>query len=354
MLKKCLDEISDNNLLKNLSIFGLSVTGMFVWISAAVNYDNLSNLLFSLFLLFAIRFVKNPRISHFILAYSFGLATCLTKYTFLPTVGIGLLILMLLSAKHYLKNSFTKELKKLSKSYVFFGFLCTFMLFSSILAVERFGLNIIRYHSVQPSCVVIFTKEQCLKNPLYARNYAQKELFNSQKKEKFVNDLDPFSHTGTWIYSMYNNMFFYLGHKRIKSTSISELVAALAMFTTLITLLLPRQKLFSKFHQYYPFILTTIYIGMLYVFNMLTLLNYGKRFAYQGRYLLPIIVFVFFGLGLLISKTTKKLPSRTKTIFLYSWFLIIMALLLTHQPLLTFRRGVDMTWYSPHYIYFIY
>ncbi len=349
-LKKCLDEISDSEALKNLSIMSLTFVGMFVWIASSINYDNLANLLFSVFLLYSIRYVKHKKPQDFIMSYIFGLFTCLTKYTFMPTVGLGLLITGYILIHKYVKTPLKADLKKHLKLstgtilVIFFAFIGTAM------AIERFGFNFVKYGNIQPSCVKLFTREECVTNALYARNYNQKDIFNNVDKTNFINKENPFTHSGMWTYSMYNNLFFYLGHKKIMSTTTSEFIAAISAMAFIGTIFLPRARLFRKFHQYYLYLLVFAYIAVLYLFNLITLLNYGKRFAYQGRYLIPVIVFVFFIAGLIIVRTSQKLPKNKKDIFLLTWLVIMILLFVTHLPIITFIRGVNSGWYSASYI----
>lgn len=348
-LKKCLNEISNNEVLKNLSITALAFTGMFVWISSSINYDNLANLLFSVFLLYSIRYVKKRQPQDFLMSYIFGLYTCLTKYTFMPTVGLGLLITGYIFIRKYLESSIKADLKKHLKLSISTILMIFFAFTGTVMAIERFGLNVIKYGNVQPSCIKLFTREECVTNALYARNYNQKDIFNRVNKTSFINNENPFTHTGMWSYSMYNNLFFYLGHKKIMSTTTSELIAAASTIAFLCTLFLPRRRLFSLLHQYYLYSIVLAYIATLYLFNALTLLNYGKRFAYQGRYLIPVIVFVFYIVGLIILRASQKLPENKKNIFLMSWIIIAILLTVSHFPAITFIRGVNSDWYSTSY-----
>ncbi len=348
-LKKCLDEVSDNEALKNLSIMSLTFVGMFVWLASSINYDNLANLLFAVFLLYSIRYVKKRRIQDFLMSYIFGVFTCLTKYTFLPTVGLGLLIAGYFLISKYRKTLLKADIKKHLKFSIGTILIILFATLGTVMALERFGLNIIKYGNVQPGCVKLFSREECVTNALYARNYDQKDIFNGVNKISFINKENPFTHTGMWFYSMYNNLFFYLGHKKIMSTTASEFVAAISMVAFVSTLLLPRKRLFKAFHQYYLYTLVFAYIAVLYIFNLLTLLNYGKRFAYQGRYLIPVAVFIFYIVAVIILRADQRLPENKRNVFFIVWTTIAIMLILAHLPAMTFIRGSNSDWYSPSY-----
>lgn len=352
VLKRCLDEISGNRLLNNLAITGLSLTGMFIWLSGAINYDNLANLLFVAFLWQIARFVKKPVVTTGLLAVSVGLAASLTKYTFLPEVFVGVLVIGFFLFKKYrtniqdyyrdLRNSFSaNKIKTIVITSLFVVF--------SLLFIERVGVNLIRFHQIQPTCPKIHSVTECLANPLFKRNYDQKIAF-SPTQSTFINSIDPFNHTGSWFYRMYSGTYFYFGHKTISSNPISEIVVAVFILFFGATLFLSRKKL--KVNKAFWIVagIVVLYAVMLYLFNLRTLLSYGERFAYQGRYLLPVLGFLYLFVGTVILNTAKNMEARRRKIFLTTWGIIFVTLVLTHFSILIFFSGVDETWYNGNFL----
>lgn len=352
VLKRCLDEISDDKILKNLSIAAVSLTGMFIWLAGSINYDNLANLLFIAFIWQAIRSIKNPSIVAGLIAISLGMATVLTKYTFLPEILFGITAIVFFLFRKYgtdIKGYYDnlKKSAKLNKA----GTITVIVLFVfiTLLFAERVGVNVLRFHQVQPSCTKIHAFEECMQNPIFKRNYDSKQAHNSNNGGS-IDSIDPFSHTGSWLYKMYNGLYFYFGHKRIDSNKLSELIAAAFVTLFVTTLFFSRKKIRRKHAFWFLAAITFLYVAALYLFNLKTLLSYGDRFAYQGRYLLPVIGFIYFFAGFIIINTARNMSSRLKKIFLISWLVCILLMVIVHFPSLVFFNGDNDTWYNDNFL----
>lgn len=338
VLKKVLDELSDNTLLKNLSVAALSLTGVFVFLAGSINYDNLANLLFLAFLLFATRSIKKTSQNEFAWATIFGLATILTKYTFLPVVGLGLIVALafLLKRRHSVKGYYA-AFKNTYSSHKVATLVCLGLLVTtSFLFVERVGLNLVEYKQVQPSCTKIFTTEECYENfSVYRRGVDHKAAF-IQEGGLASADLSMFSQAGEWTDRMYKGLFYYFGQHRVGDYLISAGVAFLVFLAFIVTLTFRRQRIILKREHLFILGLSITYISLLFLFNLKTYLTLGERFAYQGRYLLPIMGFVYFFAGLIILQTYKA--SKFKKPFIVSWTVLLVLMLLTHLPALNFYQ----------------
>jgi hypothetical protein len=248
-LKKILDKINLNKLHTNLTIVLFSFTGMFVWLSAAINYDNLANLLFLIFCLWVINTIKNPTNTvNPILVIIFGLLLGLTKHTFLPISAIGILVALY----YFLKSnvwSLDKIIGKIKNDYglnkIKYVVLVVILLFTSLVFIERVGTNLIAYNSIQPNCYVFHEVEECNENSLYLGHYERRMLHDDQGGREAL-EVKLFSHTGEWLNRYYNRLYFYFGHIRFTSSPFNDWATGLLLILFVFTLFLSRKKIRLK------------------------------------------------------------------------------------------------------------
>lgn len=352
--KRCLDEISDNTLLKNLSVLALSMTGMYIWLSSSINYDNLANLLFITFIWQGVKTCRRPSVVLWLTLSGIGFATVLTKYTFLPEILLGIIITgyFLLRKNGYTIRSYGQDLKKTFEDNKWTTAIAvSFSLVFALMFMQRAGMNLINYHQIQPTCTKIHTQEQCLTDPLFKRNFDLKQNYSPEEKHALANSLDPFGFTGSWVYSMYSTLYYYFGHQKIESSTKKEVSAAAVILMLGVSLILVRLKIRLNRAVLFVGILVITYIALLYMFNLRTLLNYGERIAFQGRYLLPILGFVYYFAGSTLINASRSLPVKWRSSYLYVCLAAISVAALMHFPPLLFYQGTDSSWYSGYFHY---
>ena len=145
-------------------VFLLTNTLMFVFLSGGNSYDNLLNLCsFSGIYYLARVFKGNPFYKNSLMWLISILLGSLVKITMLPLAGItGLAWLVyIVKNRHIIDFKFTKDIKAISLS------LTCILLF--VINFTVYGVNIIKYRTLYPSCTQAFTKEQCKSYPQYAR-----------------------------------------------------------------------------------------------------------------------------------------------------------------------------------------
>lgn len=343
VLKKIFDELTNDELVKNIALTAFVLVGAFVWLAASINYDNLANLLFLIFALLTIKSIKRPSWLSYIAISSIGMAMILTKHTFIPMfiLGLGIAGYYLLKDKN--TKGFADTFKIINLKTV--ALLLVFCL-SLFLTVERLGVNLAQYGAVDPKCKKFFTSEECEVYRVAARNAKQKASYSEEDKTRVIRDWDPFTHTGTWTYKMYNSLPWYLGHHRIESNIYSEISAALlaGLFGT--TLLFSRKRMKLKKGYKVIIALTATYFLILYLFNLNTYFNIGRMNAYQGRYLLPVLGFFFLFMVTLAVNSYRNMRGLNKKIFSYLWVGVVAAYIVMHFTPLIFYIGTDSTWFD--------
>jgi hypothetical protein len=348
VLKKCLDEISNDTLIKNFTIFAVTMTGMAVWLAGSINYDNLANLLFLLFVWTTIRFIKKPDAKKTLILLTLAPATVLTKSSFAPILLVGLAAAVFYAwKKRYGYKTFLQQLNKSVRA----GNVAAILLILSTLLfvglfIERDIGNLVRYHSVKPSCSKFFSVNECRTFNVYNRNFKQKREYTPEAKSYLVSQFDPISFSGEWIYGMYNTLFFQLGDRRFESAAANRVFAYILLITIAVTAFFSRAKIRLSKTGWFVFGISTFYVVMLFSYNMHTFFGIGQKYAYQGRYLLPVLGFVYFFVILMVVNTYRNRRPQAKKHFGYAWFVITLMFLIMHfPPMLLWRyTGNDPTW----------
>jgi uncharacterized membrane protein len=341
VLKKIFDELTQDRLAKNIAMTALVLTGMFVWLAASINYDNLANLLFLVYILLTIRFIRSPNWRQFALATSVGMLASLTKHNFLAMLFIGFAASAYFMYRH--KAYKIKKPIKLSIVTVAVGLL--FVVSAGLLA-ERVGGNLAQYGDINPKCRQFFDEKDCRAYRVTARNYNQRERYSEEDKTALIRDWDPFTHTGLWTYKMYNSLPWYLGHHRIESNIYSEVSAVLAAGLLAVTVLFSRRKIRLKPEHKFVAVMTAAYISAVYLVNLNTYFSIGQMNGYQGRYLLAVLGFVLLFLVTLALNSYRNMSGRTKLIMGWLWIAIAAAYAVTHFTPLIFYIGTDPSWFD--------
>jgi hypothetical protein len=211
--------VTNSRIVQNLSALALSLTGSFVWLSAAENYDIAALLLWFAFIYAALAlFTKNHARYLYWMALWFSLLG-ITKYTYIPFAGLAGLSAVVLyirrksqtSPNHLLKmagGELRDWLRHTKKWSIITGLIV--LLLGGILFSERIVGNLIEYRSFNPGCTQLHSQQGCMKFGVYARNYKQKQLIRSGQAEEI--HYNPLSYLQVWVKRYYDSMYVYMGH----------------------------------------------------------------------------------------------------------------------------------------------
>ena len=280
-------------------VFLLVNTSMYVFLSAGVNYDNLTNLLSMLGLYFFVRvFSRDDIFLNSILWMIFIALAALTKYTILPlalAMGISWLF-FLLSNKKDIKSINFKDTKTL-----IFLFMLIF-LFAWNFSI--YGVNIIRYQALLPACEEILLESQCALSPLDQRNQElainPRMTIKESVKRGFPNPI--IYAADTWIQNMLLRTFGFIGHKTYFPLNLMIFYSLLFYGTVLLGMFLFRRSSFLTFNLLG---ITIFYSLVLLYTNYTSELKYGFiHIALQGRYIFPVIGLIY----VLFTKIVRNIP----------------------------------------------
>ena len=310
-------EVFENPWWRILVTFLLINTLMFAFLSGGVNYDNLINFLAFAGIYFLLRTInEKPFFENSIIWLIFISAGTLVHQKVLPLALITVIVWILYVVKNRRHIDFSpKWTWKLSG-------LVAVLIVLFVLNLSIWGINLIKYRALRPSCNEILTEDQCNLSPFVARS----EQLNLPKKLTLVDVVekgypDPLEYVWNyWTASMLSRIYGIMGHKHY----FPDLI--ITFYRLLITWVIFMAIRYWKKNSYLINGLLSIF-----VFYLITLLafNYNnelvsgfKHVAIQGRYIFPVISIAYVLIVYYISQIRNIIVQRVTvlyTILLFLW-----------------------------------
>jgi len=173
-----------SRLMRVLFFVMLTNTLMFSFLSASVNYDNLTNLLALLAVYFLVRYLCPPvgclhpssgysgsgdpaDLLLFFISTALGL---LTKGTFLMLAPV-FTVVWLLSRRQTLGADMQQLIREIRSGRRYILVLAAVAFLCVVANLSLYGTNLVRYGHIVPSCGQVLSHEKCMENRIYARNW---------------------------------------------------------------------------------------------------------------------------------------------------------------------------------------
>lgn len=342
VVRRILRQIGASRFVQHCVIFLISLTGMMVWLYSSINYDVPATLLYLLCVSVALSILQGKGITTKRLALFALLAMLcvLTKVTFIPFLALLVVITVFLKRRdwHFSQNLQPKNLKHL--------LLILAVLVTGLLFVERTGGNIIKYHQIEVSCDKVHAYSECMQDDVFSRNEIQLKAYAQQKARGDGVTYQPYQFTQMWTTFMYERSHFYYGHEQMRANYGAKVLAVATAAGFIVMTAVFRKKIAVSKGEKLLFWVTTSYAATMYFFNLQTWLKFGQPYAFQGRYLFPIIPFLLYFCTKLLILTYHALHGRLRNLFLIALTILTLLSVYTHLPLLVFYRGTEAKWYT--------
>lgn len=329
------------------------LTPIVPFLTAHHSYDNLLILLSGTSLLLVTALIKDgtkaARSLYGLLLV--GLLGLIIKDQFLPIFVITCIAgLYILKSEKKVKKifKFVKKSVKETKLKTLALLLVPLMLFS-LLVVERYGVNVIKFGSMQPKCEVVQPVNVCEKFMPWFRN--QQNLLNKVNDEKYGN---PASFTQHWISKITRGYFAIFSHTPTNVLSQREpfgpivlkplmpipiMIAYTVMISGLLLFLYQIKRLWDNKFLRLAIIIVILYLAVLWTFNFKTYQTLGVAQAIQARYTLPIMLLIYVLIAEAFRLTFKK--PILKIIFYASLILFVWG----GAGITGYLIRADETWY---------
>ncbi len=352
LFRKVLLRVGASTALVNLSLMLFVLIPIVPQLAAQINYDNLMIPLTALSLLLAFRIVdevkaKKPSVMSFALMICLGLLTGLVKYAYLPiltAIVIFLFIIIWQSYRHELNKFFNnlknswKEQKPLYKIFIVIAVIVPIGMF-----LQRDGLNLVEYHSIEPDCSKILTVKQCSAYSPWEYNYKNHQKLLKEGTENHYQNI--LAYTVQWLYWMWYRLFFAVNgpnshFKNYPPLPLPSFATLVLMIIGVIALLKFWRKLFTD----RPRLILLFFVACFYSLVLFGQGYYTYKYTavlenMNGRYLLPVLLMfaVVFGesIGLLFRNKQKR-----KIILA----LVALLFFLEGGGLITFIARSDPSW----------
>jgi len=339
-----------------LSTLALALTGSFVWLAPAENYDILALLFFFLFILSALKlFTRADARQLYFMALWFFIGS-ITKYTYLPfMVCLGVLAISLYIKSvgkkdlwSSLKNQYKTWVKRSKRAVVVST--AAILILAGSLFTERIVGNLIKYQSFNPDCAVLHSHEDCLLFGVYSRNYNRALKVASGELTPIA--YQPIKYTKFWVKRYYSSLFTYVGHVWIEQFWPWMFYGAklfMAMIVAMFVYLkIHRRRILENQQQWFILTAAALLIIAQYIINAWSYLKYaGIAYAHQGRYLLAAMSFVYILFFLIIYKTILTFRGRQqKIVTLIVAIVVLFALATNAAPVIFFKHANSPDWYN--------
>lgn len=289
-------------------------------LAATVNYDNLVMLLTPAFLLVAVRLYRAStiRLSQVWALLALGAFASLTKYTFLPIFVGAVVVLVGGFVVRRRRGAVTVDWRTRGTRFWIWGVLA---LTGIALFVERYVVNVVLYHSLQPDCSAVHPTSMCMEYPLWARNYT---LAQSAPHIQFgVGSLASYFFL-QWIPTNFWSLQFVgtsaratMGSPMTAMVLKGGTVLAVAFIVLCIGWIAKRPGIAVVAGA------AALYVASLLVVNIRDYYATGQPVGVQGRYLLPFAPIVIALAGMSLARIVDRLyehsvvPKALIVVFLF-------------------------------------
>lgn len=350
LFRKILLKIGLSDQMGNLILFLLVLIPVVPQLAGQINYDDLLIPLVALSTLVSLKVIdqinhKKLKAKTFLWLALICLFSSLVKIEFGPIfLGIILFLGYLIhkNYKHHYRKFGLELLSDWKKqSLIFKIVIIVAFVFLGSMFIERDGYNMYKYHAIDPNCSQILTTGQCSSYSVWSAVDSRHHYVVSNK----VSVMNPISYTGSWLYWMWYRLFFavngpnnFTNYPPLPLPIAASLIIFIFGFYSLIR---NWRKVFEK-NYYLKFLgtISVLYLGILMYEGYSIYLYTNTLELMNGRYLLPILVFLAAIIG-----SSFRYSLRSSVVKRTIFGVLILIMFLEGGGLLTFIVRSDNSWY---------
>jgi hypothetical protein len=353
VFRKAMLLVAPSRALVHFALFVLVMLPFSPLLAAHINYDTLQFLLAGMVLYWALRFIraKQFEIKWAFLIIGFGSIAAVVKYTFLPVlVAIGAYLVGYAFWKYRRKTLSLawKSWKQLPRWTAIS--LVALVVIAVGLSVERFGVNMVKYHRVDPICSQVISVERCMNFSPFKQEYA---LNQSQGKGADIpaNISGPIGFTYLyWIHDLYVQ-YFTTGTQLAYEVFVVPPALKIPFMTIFaaaiigsLCFLIASPRLLRRADVQLILLSSVLLAASLWVVDYGKYVHTGAPLAIQGRYLLPLLPMIIL-LG--VMSIDMVLPWKRVKAALGA---VVMLGLIWGGGILPHIAQSDATWYWNNHI----
>jgi hypothetical protein len=174
---------------------------------------------------------------------------------------------------------------------------------------ERYVVNMVRYHSPFPVCQKVLSVQECSAYGPWIRDYN----FTINKVDADVQK-SPVLYTEHWLYGMWLRSFFVVDGPATQNQSrgplpVPAITGVVVGVTAVVAVIITLRRLLRRYDKSTIFLLggtTLLYVGSLWFEEYKSYLHTGQPVAINGRYLLPVALFLMLFGALALQELLRK------------------------------------------------
>lgn len=347
LFRRLLRRLGGSLALSNTVILLFALVPIVPFLAAHINYDNLFILLTVWCLLAVFDWLDDIAAHHMsamrtAILLSLLLLASLVKYAFLPiAAGIGVIMVWQLWQERRNLSLIASSAKAsfVGISSIKLAAMVLLVVVSGSLFVERYGINILRYHALNPDCSQILSLDDCSQYSPWERDYT----YAQTKPGGEANKLD---YPWQWLYGMWQRSFFTISDTYDTKPPLpvpGGTVIVLGTAGGILFICYGRRILRQNIYRQCALLVTGLYILTLFVQTYQGFVRTGIPVAVNGRYLVPFMPLIFLFVGLAF----QKLWQRQEWIKAFA-VVIVVLLFLQGGGVMTFIVESDETWDWPN------
>jgi hypothetical protein len=350
LFRRVLVRVGMSRSLANCSILVFSLIPIAPQLAAQITYDNLLFPLVAWSILMTFTATdqlraRKPSARTLLSLLSLCILTSLVKYAFMP-IFLGIVVFLSIvayKAYHFRIKQLGSHIWKswLAQSKRAKILLVIVTLISIGLFIQRDGVNLIEYHKIQPNCQTVLSVKACSAYSPWFYNYNN----HNTVLKGHISFTNPVSYTLEWFYWMWYRLFFAVngptsGFKNYPPLPLPSAAAILLAASGAFATVRWRRRIFKgNIYMVLLFVVSALYVLALMAQGYSTYRYTDVLENMNGRYLLPILLFVAAIIGKALSIELRNSSSR-KVIFVVA----IVVLFLQGGGIFTFIARSDNTW----------
>jgi hypothetical protein len=265
----------------------------------------------------------------------------LVKVSFIPILVVGLIFI----AVHQFIKYKSKIIKNIIKSFkqstlVMRIAMLIPLIVAGLFFMERFGVNVVYYHSLSPSCEVLLSEDRCNTNGINLRASNLLDTIDERTPMQYPQYATEWTSRMLYYLMWTGNSLSGGGRELASPMPVAYTVIFILMVVSVVAFIYRFDILKKNIGFWFLLSVTCFYVIILYGSNSMEYFKYYQLVGIQGRYLLSLlpIIMLFSVLGINYAIKNKYI---FKLLLLMAVFIVYMngAGVITH-----ITRGSD-DWY---------
>ncbi|PIZ63142.1 hypothetical protein COY17_01195 [Candidatus Saccharibacteria bacterium CG_4_10_14_0_2_um_filter_52_9] len=317
LFRRLLLKTGASRAMVHLSLLVFVLVPIVPLLAAQINYDNLIMPLTALALLLALRLKSRvlrksfdlPALMQLLLVC---LLASLVKYAFLPVFAVIVGFMAFHCLRTY--DSWRRFGSALKVGWRKLGSWQHWLLIASVIVgtglfIERYEVNLVRYHTPVADCAQVLSYAQCQHYAPWIRDY------NLEQSKGPVINTSPLSYSyHEWFYGIWLRTFFAVDGPASNFETRGPLVvpglgAVVLTIASGVALLFTARRLWRRYNApaLWLFSLASLcYIAALWLSEYQLFVQTGQPVAINGRYLLPVLSLGLSAVGLAVNELLQQ------------------------------------------------